>query len=97
MLLDTHALVWALIAPEALTEAASGALGGTGQRCLSAASLYEIVYKARLGKWPDVVPLVAFDFERRLVEDGFEIIPATGAIMQRAGALDGNTAIRSTG
>ena len=88
MLLDTHALVWALIAPEALTEAASRALGGTGQRCLSAASLYEIVYKARLGKWPDVVPLVAFDFERRLVEDGFEIIPATGAIMQRAGALD---------
>lgn len=88
MLLDTHALVWALISPESLSNGARRALSGARERCLSAASLYEIVYKARLGKWPDVVPLVAFDFEARLIADGFEVIPATGTVMQRAGALD---------
>lgn len=88
MLLDTHALVWALISPESLSAGARGALSGAHEYCLSAASLYEIVYKARLGKWPDVVPLVAFDFAGRLASDGFEIIPATGTVMQRAGELD---------
>ena len=88
MLLDTHALVWALVSPESLSAGARRALSNAHEHSLSAASLYEIVYKARLGKWPDVVPLVAFDFEARLVADGFEIIPATGTVMQRAGALD---------
>jgi PIN domain nuclease of toxin-antitoxin system len=88
VLLDTHALVWALLTPEVLTETARRALGEGSQHCLSAASLYEIAYKARLGKWPDVVPLASYDFAERLVADGFEVVPATGAIMQRAAGLD---------
>ena len=88
MLLDTHALVWALLTPEVLTTRARSALSDARERCLSAASIYEIVYKARLGKWPDVSLLASYDLEARLVADGFEILPATGAVMQRAGALD---------
>jgi PIN domain nuclease of toxin-antitoxin system len=88
VLLDTHVLAWALLAPEALSSGARSALSEARERCLSAASIYEIVYKARIGKWPDVIPLVAYDFEDRLVAAGFEILPATGTVMQRAGALD---------
>ncbi len=58
------------------------------QWCVSAASLCEITYKARIGKWPEVAPLLAFDLDARLRADGFEVVPATGAIMQQAGSLD---------
>lgn len=88
MLLDTHALVWAMSAPAELSQAARRALETATERCVSAASLYEITYKARIGKWPEVSPLLDFDLDARLRADGFELVPATGAIMQRAGSFD---------
>ena len=33
-------------------------------------------------------PLLAFDLDARLRADGFELVPASGAIMQRAGSFD---------
>ena len=81
-----------------LTEAASRALGGTGQRCLSAASWYQIVDEARLGKMAgDVVPLVAFDFERRLGGGRirhYRYVRRSCPCRRRS---TGSTAIRSTG
>jgi PIN domain nuclease of toxin-antitoxin system len=88
MLLDTHTLVWAMSAPAELSQAARQALETATERCVSAASLYEIAWKARIGKWPEVSPLLAFDLDARLRADGFELVPASGAIMQRAGSFD---------
>jgi PIN domain nuclease of toxin-antitoxin system len=88
MLLDTHALVWAMSAPSELSHAARQALDSAAERCVSAASLYEIAYKATIGRWPEVSPLLAFDLDARLRADGFELLSASGAIMQGAGSLD---------
>lgn len=75
-------------APAELSPAARRALEETSGWCVSAASLYEITYKARMGKWPEVAPLLAVDLDARLRADGFEVVPATGTIMQQAGSLD---------
>jgi PIN domain nuclease of toxin-antitoxin system len=88
MLLDTHVLIWALLAPDLLSERARDALVGAKERCVSAASLYEITYKAMLGKWPEVQGLLSLDLDARLRSDGFEVVPASGAIMERAGRFD---------
>jgi PIN domain nuclease of toxin-antitoxin system len=85
MLLDTHVLVWAMLAPELLSGPARHALAGATERCVSASSLYEITYKAMLGKWPEVEGLLSIDLDVRLRSDGFEVIAASGAIMERAG------------
>ena len=88
MLLDTHVLVWAMLAPGLLSGPAREALSAASQRCVSAASLYEIAYKAMLGRWPEVEGLLCVDLDARLRSDGLEVIPASGAIMERAGRLD---------
>ena len=88
MLLDTHALAWMLLDSRSLSEAARQALAGDDARQVSAASIYEIVFKARLGKWPEVEELADAEVEKLLSEAGFEILPATGAIMRRAAGLD---------
>jgi PIN domain nuclease of toxin-antitoxin system len=88
ILLDTHALVWAMAAPAELSATARRALETSAERCVSAASLYEITYKAAIGKWPEVAPLLSIDLDARLRADGFDLIPASGAIMQRAGSFD---------
>lgn len=85
MLLDTHVLVWAMLAPDFLSSQARDTLAAAAQRCVSAASLYEISYKAMLGKWPEVEGLLSVDLDAQLRSDGFEIVPASGAIMERAG------------
>lgn len=90
MLLDTHVLVWALLAPDHLSPSARAALAGSSERIVSAASLYEITYKAQLGKWAEVAGLLQVDLDARLCADGFEVAPATGAVMERAGRLDWN-------
>ena len=88
MLLGTHVLVWALPSPDHLSPRAREALAGSSERIVSAASLYEITYKTRLGKWPEVTGLLRFDLDARLRADGFEVAAATGAIMERAGQFD---------
>ena len=88
MLLDTHVLVWAMVAPNHLSPRARDALAGSSERIVSAASLYEISYKARPGKWPEVANLLAVDLDARLRVQGFEVVAATGAVMERAGRLD---------
>ena len=88
MLLDTHALVWAMLTPDHLSARAREALAGSTERIVSAASLYEITYKARLGKWPEVEGLLRVDLDARLRADDLEVAPATGTIMERAGRFD---------
>ena len=75
MLLDTHALVWAMSARDELSKAAQRAVDSAAGWCVSAASLYEITYNAMLGKWPELFPLLAIDLDARLRADGFEVVP----------------------
>ena len=88
MLLDTHALIWAMLAPDLLSEKARSALISASGRCVSAVSLYEITLKASLGKWPEVEHLLSLDLDEKLRSIDFEIIPASGGIMQRAGSFE---------
>jgi PIN domain nuclease of toxin-antitoxin system len=77
-----------MASPAELSPAARLALEEAPERCVSAASLYEIAWKARIGKWPEIAPLLAFDLDARLRADGFDVLPASGAVMQRAGSFD---------
>ena len=88
MLLDTHVLIWAMLAPHLLSSSVLDALVQATERCVGAASLYEITYKAMLGKWPEVEGLLSMDLDALLQSDGFEVVPASGAIMERAGRFD---------
>ncbi len=85
MRLDTHVLVWAMPAPDLLSDRARETLAGATERCVRAAGLHEINCKAMLGKWPEVEALLSVDLEVRLRSGGFEGIPASGATMERAG------------
>ena len=85
MLLDTHVLIWAMLAADLLSGPARDALSNATEHCVSAASVYEITYKAMLGKWPKVEKLLSIDLDARLRSDGFEVIPASGAVMELAG------------
>lgn len=77
-----------MLAPDHLSTRTRDALATSTERVVSAASLYEISYKARLGKWPEVAGLLALDLDARLRVDGFEVAAATGAVMERAGRMD---------
>ena len=67
---------------------AHDALARAHERSVSAASLSEIAYRAMFGKWPEVAGLLTFDLDARLRSDGFGVVPASGAIMARAGRFD---------
>lgn len=88
ILLDTHALVWALMAPDLLSNTAREAIDRAAKWGFSSASLYEIRYKHGLGKWHEVGAICGDGLDRRLAEVGVEILPADGAIMELAGGMD---------
>lgn len=88
MLLDTHALVWALMAPDLLSNAAREAIDRAAKWGASSASLYEIRYKHGSGKWPEVGAICGDGMDGRLAEIGVETLPADGAIMDLAGGMD---------
>lgn len=84
LLLDTHALLWALGAPSKLPEETAAALREPGNDVfVSAASMWEIAIKAALGKLAaDVDEIV-----RTSVEVGFEELAITFAHTRRTYSL----------
>ena len=59
LLLDTHTLVWALIAPQRLPDQVRALIADRDNTLLvSAVSAFEIATKARLGKFPEATPLI---------------------------------------
>lgn len=88
ILLDTHALVWALMGPHLLSLGAREAIERAGRWGVSSASLYEMRYKHRIGKWPDIGAICDDGLDGRLAETGVEIAPADGAVMNLAGGMD---------
>lgn len=58
LLLDTHAWAWTAVADELLTRRAVRAISEADEIFISSVSLYEIGQKVRLGKWPEMEPVV---------------------------------------
>jgi len=84
LLLDTHALLWALAAPARLPSATAAAIRDPSNAVyVSAASVWEIAIKAALGKVKADVDEVA----RSAAEVGFDELPVTFAHARRVRAL----------
>lgn len=59
LLLDTHAYVWAVTAPDRLSDTARTAIEDPTTRLyVSAATAWEMAIKLRAGRWPEAEPLL---------------------------------------
>ena len=83
VLLDTHAWIWGLMDSARLGGGAKTAILDADAVHVSPISVYEVIRKARLGKWPEIVPHV----DTLLNEDQTVSAPFTRAVTARAGAL----------
>ena len=84
ILLDTHAWIWSLMKPSRLGEAVKTAIVEADSVAVSPISVYEVTRKARLGKWPEIIPHIG-----QLVGETQTVsAPFTRAIAAQAGTLD---------
>jgi len=89
LLLDTHAFLWWLDGDRRLPARLRALIGEPANEVLvSAASVWEITTKARLGKLPRATE-VAADVPACLESQGFVPLPITVHHAQRAGVLAG--------
>ncbi|WP_375393915.1 type II toxin-antitoxin system VapC family toxin [uncultured Sphingomonas sp.] len=87
LLLDTHALLWALGDNPRLSMRARAAIAdATNEKIVSAASAFEITTRHRIGKLPEAVVLIP-DFEAALAPFGFTFLSITVEHAARAGRL----------
>jgi PIN domain nuclease of toxin-antitoxin system len=87
LLLDTHAWVWSLADDRRLSEATRARIGEASTVLVSPISFYEIAQKVRLGKWPQMAPLVD-SLPKHLMDQGAKVARLEPEICLRAGALD---------
>jgi PIN domain nuclease of toxin-antitoxin system len=87
LLLDTHALLWALDSNPKLSAAARAAMGDPANELLiSSVSAFEITTKYRIGKLPEFAaiasdfPAVLGDFEHSPLPVGMEHAALAGAL-----------------
>ncbi|MGB0125085.1 MAG: type II toxin-antitoxin system VapC family toxin [Silvibacterium sp.] len=90
VLLDTHTLLWATLAPASLSVKASRTINDQANTILvSAASAWEIATKVRIGKLPG-----AEKFEKEFLEvmeiAGYILLPLDIPTALRAGRLTGD-------
>ena len=90
VLLDTHTLLWAALAPHFLSSKASRIINDEANTVfVSAASAWEIATKVRIGKLPG-----AEKFEREFLERvelaGYTLLPIDAATALRAGRFTGD-------
>lgn len=89
LLLDTHALVWWFVNPSRLSGVAHAAISDQDNEIfVSAAAVWEIATKYRLGRLPEAEAL-AIDITVAIVGQRFEELPITVDDAARAGALPG--------
>lgn len=89
LLLDTHAFLWWLAGDDRLSLKAKTAIGdGLNEVFVSAASVWEITTKYRLGKLAGVAAIVA-DLEAVIARQGFVEVAISVRHGQLAGALPG--------
>jgi PIN domain nuclease of toxin-antitoxin system len=89
VLLDTHALLWWLSDDAKLTRPARKIITGLNNEVfVSAATIWEIATKVRIGKLPTATDLAA-DFIGCLDREDFKILEISGEHAARAGLLPG--------
>jgi len=89
VLLDTHALLWWVLADPRLSATASTVLGDADTTIvISAVSGHEIATKYRLGKLP-VPARLAEHLDQMIAENGWQPLPLSVAHAQLAGRLPG--------
>ena len=90
LLLDTHAFLWWLSGDGALSVRAREAVADAANEIfVSAASVWEIATKHRIGKLPGVAAIVA-DLDGAISDQGFHGLPISVRHGQIAGALPGD-------
>jgi PIN domain nuclease of toxin-antitoxin system len=88
VLLDTHALLWALVSPEKLSRKARAVIeNAENVRVVSAASAWEIATKFRIGKLSAAEDVVR-DYSRHLTTLMAEELPVTSRHALAAGLWD---------
>lgn len=89
LLLDTHAFLWWLVGDRRLPAAMRSLVDAEGtETFISAASIWEIATKHRLGKLPGSAPIAA-DAMACILGAGFHPLSVTVEHGQRAGSLPG--------
>jgi PIN domain nuclease of toxin-antitoxin system len=88
LLLDTHALLWAVINPALLSKRAAALIATEDIVAVSAASAWEIATKVRIGKLPDAAGMES-DFLDVIEEAGYTLLAIGAADALRAGRLAG--------
>lgn len=87
LLLDTHAYVWAVTAPDRLSDRSRAAIADPGNQLrVSAASAWEMAIKHRAGKWAEAEPLLG-QHAKYCARLGAEQDPINAADAIRAGGL----------
>ena len=88
LLLDTHAVIWALRSPERLSPAAFASISDRGNKLfVSAASALEIATKTRIGKLREG-EVILQDYSSRLSRLGAESLPITDPDAILAGSMN---------
>jgi PIN domain nuclease of toxin-antitoxin system len=87
LLLDTHALIWALVGSPRISSRVRALLEDReNDLFVSAVSIFEIINKVRLGKLPEAAPMIPRldDLVRQL---GASTVPVTGAHARLAAGI----------
>jgi PIN domain nuclease of toxin-antitoxin system len=88
VLLDTHAFVWAVTAPDRLSGAARELISDPGVPLLvSAATAWELAIKHRAGRWPEVSVLIR-QYDRIAARLGADHLPLSSDHALAAGGLE---------
>jgi PIN domain nuclease of toxin-antitoxin system len=89
-LLDTHALLWALLDKSRLPKRVRMIIeSGEGEVFISAVTAMELATKFRIGKLPEAGPILA-DFESAMLEDGFQFLSISTRHSLLAGSMKGD-------
>ena len=86
VLLDTHSFIWSLLMSSELSPTARGLIEAADVAYVSPITFYEISQKHRIGKWPELDPVI----DQLLPlwrEQGTELAPYTAEIAFMSGSL----------
>ena len=86
VLLDTHTWVWSMTATKSLSRTAMARIGDAETVFVSPVSFFEVALKVRIGKWPEMAPLVD-DLDAMLDAHGGVAAPLDIPICLYAGTM----------
>ena len=86
VLLDTHTLIWSLVMSSELSATARDVIEAADVAYVAPISFYEITQKHRLGKWPELDPVIGKLLPLWRAQ-GTTIAPCTAEIAFLAGAM----------